>query len=100
ANVHEHHVGVVGGKQLRGVGAVSGFAAHFDVWLGFEDHAQAHADHCLVIYERDANHCSSSERWAPRLVAPVKWIWSSTTGRTAWTRNPPPLRGPHSMLPP
>lgn len=56
-HVHDDDVRVEAGGGAEGLGAVLGFADHFEAGLDREPHAEAGADAGLIVDEEDAYGC-------------------------------------------
>src|SRR5262249_5344434 len=82
ADVHQGDVGNQLVREVRGFGAVAGFADDFDVWLGVEQGAKTGAHEQLVVGEQDTD----KER--------------EGAGGRASRRPPPPGARPISNAPP
>jgi hypothetical protein len=74
-DVDERDVGQVLAGQCQALAAVGCLGDHLDVVLDVKQRAESTADKRLVVDQEDADHD----------------VWS--TGSSAWTVNPPSLRG-------
>ena len=73
-DVHQHDARLQAGRLLDGLAAVGGLADDVDVGLAGQQHAEAAADHRLVVGDQD----------------PDRHDWSRPTGRLARRTKPRP----------
>jgi hypothetical protein len=56
ADVHQHHVGLVGDGELDRLGAVDRLAHHLEPGFALDEHAEAGSNERLVVGQQDPDH--------------------------------------------
>jgi len=102
ADVHEHDVRPGLADEGDGLVAVGGLADDLDVVPGVEDHPEAHPYQRLVIddHHPDGHGTLSLATSAATTVSAATAVSAGSSGRSAWTRNPPWAVGAASSVPP
>ena len=98
ADVHQHHVGLQGGRHADPGRAVRGLAGHLDVGLGLQDQPESHPEQGLIVHEQDPDHAA---RRRVQLAGPARRVRSpESRWRRAETFQPPGWPGPACTSPP
>jgi hypothetical protein len=92
-DIHQHHVRYGRADQPYRFFALACLAHDLDARLAGQQRDEPGADEILVVDHRDPQRSGRSASHAGT-------AWLAAAGSTACTRNPPPVRGAASMLPP